>query len=538
MTDHFGGIGGVGGSGGLSEDQVNALIQGASVNNLTNPFSSEFENTYSMVTFADAGGRGVKRARVSQDDLVENGRVIINSNTAQSIQFPETRGASGYALTMHRDPVLAALGRTEWYSEAVVVPDVLQVSSLSSLNPGVTPLEIKTAVNFTGGQVVDYANSTCSNITTLDAVELKATTSLETPLVKNDTGTLSVTSSTGLNLTSSTGPVNLSTDALGQDVTVSAGGKIKLIATATECKGTLQAFGSVGVKASGAGLGTSLTFTDNFNFARGNLRTSDTDLVLESNDSRRLSLIGAGVEYMKIDPNNITTPFDVTVGNVGTGPVLVVGSTIELQAPTQFNVTSPLTQLSGNLVCDNIVCNNINQIRPTGGVYTESTDYTYESPGLSVDLLETGQSYGSLSVPANTYQAGDSYRLKAAGRLTCLNQDQFSLRIGTSGDLGDVNLSGFINVIVAGAQVGGWWDLEADYIIRSIGGPGTAALSINGSFSYTNTSAQVKKYGFDNTEGTNFRTDQANHIFFDIGSAEIANTFFFTITQANLTKTF
>ena len=471
MSDHFGGSGGSGEGGGLTSSDVNSLILAASLNNLTNSASDDPENTYSMVTFADSSGRGVKRARVSQDDLVENGRVIINSNTAQSVQFPETRGSSGYALTMHRDPVLAALGRTEWYSEAVVVPDDLQVSSISSLNPGVTPLEIKTNVNFTGGFPVDVNNSNLTNITILDAVDVKATNSVETTLVKNDSGDLDIqalndilriegaqtqiTSSQGTTVTSLGGVIvskgasrlqiltnenmelfsgngNIDVDSVSGTVEVRASNDkltlagntldLSVVVGVSENKvmeikntGSTTFNGSVlcknnvvGIQGSTPGADTSLNFTDSTAAARGNLTATDTTVVLESEGARLLKLTSNGSDYMTIDPTNVGTPFDVTLGQ-----------------PSTLNTARGSWNISENLTvsANTVVTGQINQFAAitSGGVpvlgsfYRRTSEFVLQNSTVETNILDPLEGVGVVTIPANIFQVGSSFQFTAAG---------------------------------------------------------------------------------------------------------------------------
>lgn len=506
MSDHFGGSGGSGEGGGLTSSDVNSLILAASVNNLTNTSSSNPENTYSVVTFADDTGRATKRARISQDDLVENGRVIINSNTAQSIQFPETRGSSGYALTMHRDPVLAALGRTEWYSEAVVVPDDLQVSSISSLNPGVTPLEIKTNVQFTGGFPVDANNSNLTNITILDAVDVKATNSVETTLVKNDSGdldiqalndilrlegdTTQITSTQGTTVTSAGGVTvskgqsrlqllgnenvqlfsgngNIDVESVSGTVEVKASNdkltlagntldlnvvvgvsenkvlEIKNTGSATFNGSVLCRNNTVGIQGATPGANTALNFTDSIASARGNLTANDTTVVLEAEGQRRLKLIGDNSEYVVIDPGQIETPFSLTLGQPSTNTS--VRSNLIVSG---FVTTEDIVSNSLRFSCDGVEHNALSALAPV-------TIDVFDPSILPTPTLIDGQ---------NRYQLLDNATYVFHGSQTYTS----GFAMGTNTSIRGVDFSATIIFDETSADITGFYARDQNVYLSSI----------------------------------------------------------------------
>jgi hypothetical protein len=526
MTDHFGGVGGGASGGGLTEDQVTALIQGASVNNVTNSQVSDPLNSYAVPTFVDASGRGVKRSRIYQDDTYNAGRVTFNQ-PAESVQLPGTRGAPGYALTMHRDPVLAAQGRTEWYSESVVVPDVLQVSSISSLNPGVIPLDIKTAVSFTGGQVVDYATSDCTNISTLDAVDLKATNSLETTLVKNDVGDLDVqalndflrlegdvtniTSTQSTTVTSAGGVTvfkgssrlqifgnenidlvsgngNIDVDSVSGTVEVRASNDKLTLAGNTldlsvvvgvaenkvlEIKNTGAAVfngsvlcknNAVGIQGATAGVDTSLNFTDAFAFARGNITASDTTVVLEAKDSRRLKLIGAGSDYLIIDPNNVTTPFDVTIGLPSTQNTVRGSLTVSENLTVSGNeeVTGQIKQFGA------IVSGGVPVL---ASYFRRTSEFVLANTAVETNILDPLEGVGVVAIPAGVFQVGSSFQFTAAGvASTDGKNSDITYRVKFNGSTlvstGSVRITGDAR----------YHEVDVIFTVRSIGAAGSVCV--------------------------------------------------------------
>ena len=190
-----------------------------------------------------------------------------------------------------------------------------------------------------------------------------------------------------------------------------------------------------------------------------------------------------------------------------------------------------------------IYCDTINNIRPSGGVYSESDGYTLAGDGGTLErpILNQGTSYGSLMVPANSFTPGDCFSFKCGGQITCNNNATFTLRLCsnfTAGG-GGLNESDFasINVEVDGAQSADFWEIEVEFICRSVGGAGVASISTNGHYSYFSSTDFQKGYGINNTNSTTFNTTVSNDLqigFFSNESAAALSSF--QVDQVSLTK--
>jgi hypothetical protein len=107
-----------------------------------------------------------------------------------------------------------------------------------------------------------------------------------------------------------------------------------------------------------------------------------------------------------------------------------------------------------------------------------------------ISLIGTG--VGSLNVPANGFQVGDSFHAKLIGHISCNNSATIHLRAKADGIL-----LGDTGVIALDTSTNKNWEINIYFTIRSIGAAGVASIASGGIFSY------IKNSG-SNFEGTNF----------------------------------
>lgn len=142
----------------------------------------------------------------------------------------------------------------------------------------------------------------------------------------------------------------------------------------------------------------------------------------------------------------------------------------------------------------------------------------FAQTALSIPITNTivetslvGTGVGTLSVPANAFQVGDSFTAKMCGNLSCANLETLHIRVRSNG----------IIIIDAGVftlnlSTNKYFELVLDFTITKLGGVGVAELFANGQFTYN-------KNANTNIDGVNF--------------ALIDNTAFSTIVPNNLTIT-
>ena len=125
------------------------------------------------------------------------------------------------------------------------------------------------------------------------------------------------------------------------------------------------------------------------------------------------------------------------------------------------------------------------------GVYAQTALGTL----ISATTTETsliGPGVGTLTVPANGFQVGDSFTVKMCGPLSCANNETIHIRVRSNG------------IIIADAGVfqmklstNKYFELILDFTITKLGVAGVAELFANGQYSYNQNANS-------NLDGTNF----------------------------------
>jgi hypothetical protein len=138
---------------------------------------------------------------------------------------------------------------------------------------------------------------------------------------------------------------------------------------------------------------------------------------------------------------------------------------------------------------------------PATGLFAQTGNSTIIT-GITESTLING-GVGTLTIPANGFQVGDSFRAIFGGVMNAANNQTIRIRVKAGAitllDSGVQNLgSSVINDI---------WSLNIDFTIRQIGLPGVASIVSLGSFHYTKTNnASVQGFGFNVVNNTTFNT--------------------------------
>jgi hypothetical protein len=174
-------------------------------------------------------------------------------------------------------------------------------------------------------------------------------------------------------------------------------------------------------------------------------------------------------------------------------------------------------------------------VGPTGpatGLFAQTGNSTIIT-GITESTLING-GVGTLTVPANGFQVGDSYRAIFGGVMNAANNQTIRIKVK----------AGAITLLDSGLQnlgssvVNDVWSLNVDFTIRQIGGVGVASIVSLGSFHYTKTNnASVQGFGFNVVNNTTFSTTISNVL--DVtaqwGSANAGNNIYSDIFILNKT---
>jgi hypothetical protein len=102
-----------------------------------------------------------------------------------------------------------------------------------------------------------------------------------------------------------------------------------------------------------------------------------------------------------------------------------------------------------------------------------------------LDFMD-GAYIGSLSVPANTFQVGDSFRLSVCGYISAHNNDTLTIRIKSGMTI--ISASAPITMPSIGFEV---FELTCVFTIRAIGGQMAASVVTNSEFTWNKAAANT-----------------------------------------------
>ena len=173
-----------------------------------------------------------------------------------------------------------------------------------------------------------------------------------------------------------------------------------------------------------------------------------------------------------------------------------------------------------------------NQPASTYGLYAQTANST-PITGTIVETSLVNGGVGTLSVPANGFKVGDSFRAVVAGVLNAANNQTIRIRVK----------AGSIILLDSGAQpisniTNDTFSLNVDFTIRQLGGPGIASIVSLGTFHYAKTSnATVQGFAFNVVNSTTFNTAIPNTLDITVqwGSTNVGNSIYSDIFILNKT---
>ncbi len=150
----------------------------------------------------------------------------------------------------------------------------------------------------------------------------------------------------------------------------------------------------------------------------------------------------------------------------------------------------------------------LNPLPTNRGLFAQTgTSVTISGTTTETSIIDGG--VGTLSVPANGFQVGDSFRAVLGGIVNIGNGQTIRIRAKTgSVVLLDSGIQTLINNVS-----GAIWSLNIDFTIRSLGGVGVASIVSLGSFHYTKTNnGTVEGFAFNTVNNTDFDTTIDNEL--------------------------
>ena len=168
----------------------------------------------------------------------------------------------------------------------------------------------------------------------------------------------------------------------------------------------------------------------------------------------------------------------------------------------------------------------------TGGLFAQTANSTpITNTIVETSLINGG--VGSLSVPANAFKVGDSFRVVTAGVLNATNNQTIRIRVKAGSivllDSLAQNITNITNDV---------FSLNVDFTVRQLGGPGVASIVTLGTFHYAKTSnATVQGFAFNVVNSTTFDTTIANTLNITVqwGAADPGNSIYSDIFILNKT---
>ena len=140
----------------------------------------------------------------------------------------------------------------------------------------------------------------------------------------------------------------------------------------------------------------------------------------------------------------------------------------------------------------NIDLSYLNPYTKTGGLYTQTTSSTpVTATAIEGSLLDGG--LGSLTIPANGFQVGDSFSGVLIGHLSCVGTATLHIRIKTTTGIPLADTG----VMAMNATTNKHWKLDVNFTVRQVGIATVASIASGGLFAYTKNSGL-------NFEGVNF----------------------------------
>lgn len=220
---------------------------------------------------------------------------------------------------------------------------------------------------------------------------------------------------------------------------------------------------------------------------------------------------------------------DVTVTSPTGGEVLVYNSgtsqwenqTLELDDLSDVTITGPAN--GEVLVYNSSTSEWENRALPPTGLFSQTGSGAPITNTVAPTTLING-GVGTLSVPANGFSVGDAFVAYFSGVISSVNNKTIKITVSTAtATLAD---TGFITLP---ATTNKDWELQINFVIRTIGSAGIASILTSGRFFYNkNASNTPDSIGFRTLNNSTFDTTISNtlDVVVQWGEADIGNSIY------------
>jgi hypothetical protein len=182
----------------------------------------------------------------------------------------------------------------------------------------------------------------------------------------------------------------------------------------------------------------------------------------------------------------------------------------------------------------NIELNSINNTIPTittYGLFAQTANSTpVTNTAVETTLINGG--VGTLTIPANGFDVGHSFRAVMGGVMNAANNQTIRIKVKAGSIiLLDSGIQSLTNSIISDI-----WSLNIDFTIRQLGAAGVASLVTLATFHYTKTNnATVEGFAFNNVNNTTFDTTISNTLNITVqwGAANPSNSIYSDIFVLN-----
>lgn len=173
----------------------------------------------------------------------------------------------------------------------------------------------------------------------------------------------------------------------------------------------------------------------------------------------------------------------------------------------------------------------LNPLPTNRGLFSQTATSVTIS-GTTSETSVIGSGVGTLSVPANGFQVGDSFRAVLGGLVNIGNGQTIRIRVKSDSVLLlDSGAQTLINNVTDAI-----WSLNVDFTIRTLGGVGVGSIVSLGSFHYTKTNnGTVEGFAFNTVNDTTFDTTISNQLDITVewGSTDAANNIYSDVFVLN-----